>query len=89
VPHPFAFFLAKGWETTNQKSANHEVRDLERKHNKGKRSGNYCKDAADGSTNRDDSLKQSFRLLRGMLVLFLLLLLRRDPRPRTSLRVYA
>ena len=29
VPHPFAFFLAKGWETANPKVRNHAVRDLE------------------------------------------------------------
>jgi hypothetical protein len=28
VPHPFAYFLAKGWETTNLKEQNHAVRDL-------------------------------------------------------------
>jgi len=28
VPHPFAFFLAKGWETSNLKIRNHAVRDL-------------------------------------------------------------
>ena len=28
MPHPFAFFLAKGWETSNLKIRNHAVRDL-------------------------------------------------------------
>jgi hypothetical protein len=28
VPHPFAFFLAKGWETANPKVRNHAVTDL-------------------------------------------------------------
>jgi len=29
VPHPFAFLLAKGWETTIHKVRNHAVRELE------------------------------------------------------------
>jgi len=34
VPHLFAFFLAKGWETTNHKVRNHAVRDLVPKNGK-------------------------------------------------------
>jgi hypothetical protein len=30
VPHPFAFFLAKGWETSNLKERNRAVSDLQR-----------------------------------------------------------
>ena len=28
MPHPFAFFLAKGWESANPNVRNHTVRDL-------------------------------------------------------------
>jgi hypothetical protein len=28
VPHPFTFFLAKGWETADHKVRNHTVKDL-------------------------------------------------------------
>ena len=31
VPHPFAFFLAKGWENANPNARNHTVRNLDRK----------------------------------------------------------
>jgi hypothetical protein len=30
VPHPFAFFLAKGWESANPDIRNHTVKDLVR-----------------------------------------------------------
>jgi hypothetical protein len=28
VPHPFAFFLAKGWDSTNLKAQIHVARDI-------------------------------------------------------------